>query len=111
MDSKDYTENDEIIEEDVVINNGIKFYKCLDCDKLHNNRQSLNSHKNRKIKCNETFKCEKCNKEFHSIENLRKHNNKKINCINEKFQCSKCNKLFSANRNLLKHLKNVNCIK
>ena len=76
---------------------------------MHNNRQSLNSHKHRKIKCTEIFKCDKCNKEFHTIENLRKHNNKKINCINEKFECNKCNKIFSCNRNLLKHLKNVIC--
>ena len=102
-------ENKEIIEGDVIINNGIKFYKCLDCGKLHNNRQSLNSHKHRKIKCTEIFKCDKCNKEFHTIENLRKHNNKKINCINEKFECNKCHKIFSSNRNLLKHLKNVIC--
>ena len=103
--------DNEIIEDDVIINNGIKFYKCLNCDKIYNNRQALNYHKNRKIKCTEIFKCNKCNKEFHTIENLRKHENKKINCINEKFECTKCNKIFSNNRNLLKHLKNVICTK
>ena len=102
------TETTEI-DNNVIINNGVKFYKCLECNKIYNNKQALNYHKNRKIKCTEIFKCNKCNKEFHTIENLRKHENKKINCINEKFECNKCNKIFSCNRNLLKHLKNVIC--
>jgi hypothetical protein len=102
--------NTETIEDDdIIINNGLKFYKCTDCNKLFNNKQALNSHQNRIIKCNQVFNCNKCNKQFHTIENLRKHENKKINCINEKFECNKCNKIFSCNRNLLKHLKRVNC--
>jgi hypothetical protein len=114
IDSKKNIENNintEIneIDNNVIITNGVKFYKCLDCNKIYNNKQALNYHKNRKIKCTEIFKCNKCNKEFHTIENLRKHENKKINCINEKFECNKCNKIFSCNRNLLKHLKNVIC--
>jgi hypothetical protein len=95
----------------VNIINGMEFYKCNLCDLLFKSKQNLNSHLNRKIKCNELHVCKLCNKKFHSIENLRKHEKKSTDCDKNIFKCKNCNKIVMTNKSLKNHIKLNNCIK
>jgi len=56
--------------------------KCKMCNKLFTNKQSLQRHENKKIKCNikTDYKCNRCNKYFTQKKNLIQHNEKN-NCI------------------------------
>lgn len=108
---KSLSEKKEPEDPNVFIKDGIKFYRCTLCNKIYNNKQGLNYHLNKKIKCTETFNCDKCNRTFHTHENLTKHLKLKSDCTQNLFQCEKCNKVFTTNRNLLKHMKNVVCVK
>lgn len=105
--------SNKIISEDPSIYyvDGIKFHKCVLCNKPFNNKNALKYHLNKKVKCNETFNCTKCNRTFHTNDNLTKHLNQKTDCTNNVFKCPKCNNLFASNRGLLKHIKNVVCVK
>ena len=98
-------------EEKVNIINGMEFHKCNLCELLFKSKQNLNSHLNRKIKCNELHVCKLCNKKFHSIENLRKHEKNSTDCDKNIFKCGNCNKTFMSNKSLKKHTKLNNCIK
>jgi uncharacterized C2H2 Zn-finger protein len=95
----------------VNIINGMEFYKCNLCELLFKSKQNLNSHLNRKIKCNELHVCRLCNKKFHSIANLRKHEKNSTECDKNIFKCSNCNKTFMSNKSLKNHIKLNNCIK
>jgi hypothetical protein len=95
----------------VNIINGMEFYKCNLCGLLFKSKQNLNSHLNRKIKCNELHVCKLCNKKFHSIENLRKHEKNSTECDKNIFKCGNCNKTFMSNKSLKNHIKLNNCIK
>ena len=94
----------------IIISDGMTFYKCHLCNTLFKTKQNLKSHQNKKVKCNELHYCNKCGKYFHTIDNLTKHQ-KIINCDKLCFKCTICNNTFSSNKGLKRHNKNVNCSK
>jgi uncharacterized C2H2 Zn-finger protein len=112
--NKEETKNKEVNIQNIPkvnIINGMEFYKCNLCELLFKSKQNLNSHLNRKIKCNELHVCRLCNKKFHSVENLRKHEKNSTECDKNIFKCGNCNKTFMSNKSLKNHIKLNNCIK
>jgi uncharacterized Zn-finger protein len=56
--------------------------------------------------------CELCNNNFSSLQSLETHKNKKFKCnIDNKFKCDKCNKSFKYKKNLKEHIIKNNCNK
>jgi hypothetical protein len=56
--------------------------ECFKCHKIFKLKTDLQSHLNRKIKCDRILQCEKCKKEFTTKQNLNSHLNNKKPCDN-----------------------------
>ena len=56
------------------------------------------------------YTCNLCNLTFFSKQSLQTHENKKRKCnIPTEFKCNKCNKFFTQNKNLKYHTDHDSC--
>jgi len=90
------------------INDMIKNFNnlCDICNICNINKNELNHDKKMEYKCN------RCSLEFFSNQSLERHKNKKIKCnILTEFKCNICNKYFKQRNNLNEHTRKKICKK